>query len=246
VPCLARPALQNVSPAGVDLHARRRGRAGLSRVRRPVPPQGRCCPSRIRTSASASRARCPASWTNGHRTGVAGCSRSRDRTWAHGSKVRRAASYTNRECACPHQDLNLDWPRPERGASASWATGASPSPGRAGWGRWSRTWELNPVTPGYETGARPGELVRRVGSRAAPGSRTPTGLVLDQVPLPVGLEPRDGVPGARAAVVVEVVGAGAPRPEAKPSTPKGPPSGPGGEPGPPRVARPGVEPGSPG
>ena len=67
-------------------------------------------------------------------TGIGGVSgsRSRARTLAHGSKGRCAAGYTNRESACPHQDSNLDWPRSERGASPSWATGASPPPGPGG------------------------------------------------------------------------------------------------------------------
>ncbi len=77
------------------------GRAGLGRVRLPVPPQGPCCPSRVRTSVSAVRARCPCQLDQ-RASGVCVVgSRSRDRTWAGGSKVRRAADYTNRECGAP-------------------------------------------------------------------------------------------------------------------------------------------------
>ncbi len=126
------------------------------------------CPSRIRTSVSAFRARCPCRLDQrapaGYRVSDVR-SRPRARTWPCGFKVRRAADYTNRD-------------RATRAGVAGCADGRR---------RWSLPWESNPVPPVYWTGALPVELERR---GAVPGSRTPTGLALNQLPLPVGLEPR--------------------------------------------------------
>lgn len=90
--------------------------------------------------------------------------------------------FRHRGIVLPVEGSNLGWTGSEPVASTgSWATRA-----------WSLSWESNPDPPVYETGALPGELERQGRCVAVPGSRTPTGLVLDQVPLPVGLEPPGG------------------------------------------------------
>lgn len=70
VPCLARPALQGACPRQEsNLYARHRGRAGLSRVRLPFRHGGVAARRGFEPRISAIRARCRASWTNGHREG---------------------------------------------------------------------------------------------------------------------------------------------------------------------------------
>lgn len=128
------------------------GRAGLSRVRVPVPPQGlRCrygCPSRVRTSVSAARTRCPCHLDQRATASV------RVSAWAPGPGVE--PGLTDPKSAvlplhqpgpawCPHQDSNLDWTRSGRAASTDWATRASAEiRRRQGGGRWEPLLGIEP------------------------------------------------------------------------------------------------------
>lgn len=92
------------------------GRAGLGRVRLPVPPQGPCCQSRVRTSVGQSAVSVPAG-----PTGIRGlCCRLPVQGSNLGWRIQSPSCCRLHQPGmwCPYQDLNLDWTRSERVASA--------------------------------------------------------------------------------------------------------------------------------
>lgn len=106
-----------------------------------------CCPSRVRTSVSASRARRPASWTNGHRLPVQDSNLGPRIQSPRCCRLHQPGTRAD-EVGCPRVERGVSWSRTRRGRRCPSHPGAAGAAGRR-----RRPLRAGPVPlPGFEPG----------------------------------------------------------------------------------------------